>query len=256
MADGDPPPRIIHVGSNLPLPLKLELKGNIMVNWKSFRQMWDNYKIASQLKNKSKEFRTATLLTCIGQDALEIYDGLSFVDKSQKTDIDVVLQKLEAFCVGTTSEIYERYLFNKRDQAKLGESIDTYVAALRSLSKTCNYGMLTDNLIRDRVVMGILDKGIWKKLLQESKLTLQSCIDICQANETTQEQLQKMKYPADVAHIRDKKNPKPSSSGSTQAPVISCKFCGKKTCLEKGTLSGTGKKMWKVCSEQSFSWLL
>ena len=33
---------------------------------------------------------------------------------------------------GTTNEIYERYLFDKRDQA-VGKSIDTYVAALRSL---------------------------------------------------------------------------------------------------------------------------
>ena len=34
-----------------------------------------------------------------------------------------------------------------------------------------------------------LDKGIRKKLLQESKLTLQSCIDICRANECTKQQL-------------------------------------------------------------------
>ena len=183
-----PQPQIIHVGSHLPLPSKLELKGNTAVNWKRFRQVWDNYEIASRLKTESKEFRTATLLTCIGQEALEIYDGLAFDDETQKKDIDVVLKKLEEFCIGTTNEIYERYLFNKRDQAE-GESIDTYVAALRSLSKTCNYGALTDNLIRDRMVVGILDKGIRKKLLQESKLTLQSRIDVSRANECTKQQL-------------------------------------------------------------------
>ena len=93
----------------------------------------------------------------------------AFEDESHKKDIDIVLQKLEEFCVGNKNEIYERYPFNKRDQAA-DESIDTYVAALRSLAKTCNYGALTDNLIRDRMVVGILDKGIRKKLLQESKL--------------------------------------------------------------------------------------
>ena len=123
------------------------------------------------------------------QDALDIYDGLAFDEEAHKKDIDIVLQKLEEFCVGNKNEIYERYLFNKRDQA-VGESIDTYVASLRSLSKACNYGALADNLIRDRMVVGILDKGIRKKLLQESKLTLQSCIDICRANECTKQQLQ------------------------------------------------------------------
>ena len=78
---------------------------------------------------------------------------------AHKKDIDIVLQELEEFCVGNKNEIYERYMFNKRDQAA-GESIDTYVASLRPLSKTCSYGVLTDNLIRDRVVVGILDKGI------------------------------------------------------------------------------------------------
>lgn len=86
--------------------------------------------------------------------------------------------------MGNTNEIYERYLFNKRDQA-VRESIDTYVAALRTLSKSCNYDPLTDNLFRDGLVVGILDKRFQKKLLQESKLTLQSCIDICRASECT-----------------------------------------------------------------------
>ena len=61
------------------------------------------------------------LLTCIGQDALDIYDGLAFDEEAHKKDIDIVLQKLEESCVGNKNEIYECYLFNKRDQAA-GES--------------------------------------------------------------------------------------------------------------------------------------
>ena len=191
-------PQVIHVGSNVPLPSALQLKGNSSVNWKRFRQAWDNYEIAVRLKTLDKEFRTATLLTCIGQEALDIYDGLVFDEEAYKKDIDIVLQKLEEYCVGNKNEIYERYLFNKRDQAA-GESIDTYVASLRSLSKTCNYGGLTDNLLRNRIVVGFLDKGIRMKLLQpESKLSLHSCIDICSANEGTKQPLQAMDQPDDV----------------------------------------------------------
>ena len=115
--------------------------------------------------------RTATLLTFIRQDALEIYDGLAFDNDDQRKDTDLVLQKLGEFCVNTTNEIYERYVFNKRDQG-VSKSIDAYTASLRSLVKTCSYDALTDNLNRDHMVVGILDKVIRKKLLQESKLTL------------------------------------------------------------------------------------
>ena len=38
---------------------------------------------------------------------------------------------------------------------------------------------MQDRMIRDRVVVGIRDNGTRKKLLTESKLTLNKCIDIC-----------------------------------------------------------------------------
>ena len=96
----------------------------------------------------NKSLRTATLLTCIGSDALDVYEGLEFEREDDKKDIDIVLQKLQRYCIGETNEIYERYRFNKRDQEP-NESLDAYVTALRTLAKTCNFGVLEDSLIRD-----------------------------------------------------------------------------------------------------------
>ena len=154
-------PQVVQV--NIPLPAQLDAKGNLSIDWKKFRRVWDNYEIASRLKNENKELRTATLLTCIGPDALEIYDGLAFSSEAEKTDIDVVLQKLGAYYVGVTNEIYERYNFNRRVQEE-SESVDSFVAALRTLAKTCNYGTLTDTLIRDRMVVGVRDNSLRKKI--------------------------------------------------------------------------------------------
>lgn len=53
---------------NIPLPAKLDVKGNLASNWKKFRRMWNNYEIASRLRHESKELRTATLLTCTCMD--------------------------------------------------------------------------------------------------------------------------------------------------------------------------------------------
>ena len=97
------------------VPSKLETKRNMASNWKHFRRVWSNYEIASRLVKQPKEERTATLLLCLGADALEIVDGLNFTNDEERKDIDVVLEKLEVFCVGETNEIYERYQFNKRD---------------------------------------------------------------------------------------------------------------------------------------------
>ena len=54
----------------------------------------------------------------------------------------------------------------------MNQLMPTYVTALRKLTKTRNYGTLTDSLICDGMVMGISDNYAHKKLLQTSKLTL------------------------------------------------------------------------------------
>ena len=176
-------PNLVQIPINIPLPSKLELTGDLATNWKKFHRAWNNYEIAARLKDPgnptvNKSLRTATLLTCIGSDALDVYEGLEFANEDDKKDIDVVLQKLQRYCIGETNEIYERYRFNKRVQEP-NESLDAYVTALRTLAKTCNFGVLENSLIRDRIVIGVRDNQARKKLLQVSKLTLKERIDIC-----------------------------------------------------------------------------
>ena len=78
------------------------------------------------------------------------------------------------------------------------------------------------------MVVGVLDKGIRKKLLQESKLTLQSCIDICRANECTKQQLQEMDQPEEVHALDKKETPRDDRRNSKlDLKLIKCKFCAK-----------------------------
>ena len=168
--------------STIPLPSKLEFKGNLAVNWKKFKSA--NYEVASRLNTQSRDLHTATLLTCIGPDVLEIYDGLPFANTEERTQIDKVVELLDAYFIGETNEIYEAYLFNQRVQ-EIRESFDSFLTALRSLAKTCNFGSMQDRMIRDRVVVGVRDNGTRKKLLAENKLTLNKCTDICRASEST-----------------------------------------------------------------------
>ena len=119
-------PNLVQIPINIPLPSKLELTGNLATNWKKFHRDWNNYEIAARLKDPehpavNKSLRTATLLTCIGSDALDVYEGLEFETEDDKKDIDIVLQKLQRYCIGETNEIYERYRFTrtKRDSGCL-----------------------------------------------------------------------------------------------------------------------------------------
>jgi len=174
-------------------------------------------------------FMDKGLLTCIGSDAVDVYKGLEFENEDDKKDIDIALQKLQRYCIGETNKIYERYQFNKRDQEP-NESLDAYVTALRTLAKTCNFGVLENSLIRDRIVTGVRENQARKRLLQVSKLTLKECIDICRSYETSSQQLKEINQE-EVSAISQSNEKKPLSPRGERE--IRCKFCAKNACLEQ-----------------------
>ena len=95
------------------------------------------------------------------------------------------------------------------------------------MAKTCNYGSLPDSLIRDRIVGGIRDNGTRKRLLQEPKLILTRCIDICRSSETTALRLQAMGQE-DLKFVSESKFRASEGAKLTEkggGPVILCKFC-------------------------------
>lgn len=49
---------------------------------------------------------------------------------------------------------------------------------LRNKAKTCRFGELTDELIRDRLMCGVTNDGMRKILLRDSELTLTKAIDL------------------------------------------------------------------------------
>jgi hypothetical protein len=80
-----PAPQVVYLPTNVPFPGRLDMKGNLATNWRKFKRVWTNYEIASNLSERDMGHRTATLLTCMGADALEIFDGLKFENEAQKT---------------------------------------------------------------------------------------------------------------------------------------------------------------------------
>ena len=181
--------------SGLKLPQALKIEGNLAVNWKRFKRSWQNYAIIARLDQFEESYKAALFLSVIGEDALEMFEGMDFATETDRQILNKILEKFEEFCIGETNETYERFVFNRRNQEE-NESVDQYVTVLRKLAQTCNFcNCLNDSLIRDRFVLGIRDETIRKKLLQEKKLTLSRAIDIGRSGETTNLRLKELKKP-------------------------------------------------------------
>ena len=95
--------------SGIPMPKPLNLD-NVAANWKKFKRAWDNYAVVVRLQRFDEEFKTATFLSAIGEEVLEIYKGMTFNPHESSKVLDSVVQKFEEYCIGQTNETFERYI--------------------------------------------------------------------------------------------------------------------------------------------------
>ncbi|UYV68635.1 K02A2.6-like, partial [Cordylochernes scorpioides] len=103
---------------------------------------------------------------------------------------------------------------------------------LRKLSSTCNYGAMTEEMIRDRLVLGIIDKQTKRQLISDPQLTLQKAIDVCKANESANKQIENLtkntQEEVNKLNIRKKtvnQNKKSSHEPNKMKKNIPCRYC-------------------------------
>ena len=61
------------------------------------------------------------------------------------------------------------------------KTVDRFVVDLRQTAKTCDYGVLEEDMVRDRIVVGIYSTAMKERLLRESDLTFKTALDLCRA---------------------------------------------------------------------------
>ena len=115
---------------------------------------------------------------------------------------EIAMLKLETHFGDKINVVLERHKFFKRVQAK-GESVLNYVAVLRGLSKLCEFGNLTDSLIRDQMVRCTNNHRIQEKLLIRNPNLLEA-VEIAKGIELTEMCMKEMCNPdnAVVAELR------------------------------------------------------
>ncbi|KAJ8028566.1 hypothetical protein HOLleu_30846 [Holothuria leucospilota] len=173
---------------------------------------------------------------------------VTFADDEDKNDIKIIMTKLDTYFIGESNETYERYVFNKRDQ-QAGETVDAYVANLRNLAQTCNFGDREESLIKDILVLGINDPGTRKTLFQTRNLTLQDAVDICKTDEATRNQLKSVDTES-VNKVQQKKGNGQQRDKNSVPMISNCQFCGRSHPKRKEYCPAWGKTC-KNCGKKN-----
>ena len=150
-----------------------------------------------------------------------------------------------------------------------------YVAELHHLAEHCNYGDSLDMMLQDRLVLGINDGGIQKKLLQENDLlTLARSSDCSSRGRDSREEFEGDEdtisgighYKQKLGQVKIKSEPiqrinakKSVPSTSPKGTELSCHCCGHPshlapTCRFKDYVCNKCKKrghLARVCHSKS-----
>ncbi|KAJ1183281.1 hypothetical protein NDU88_000106 [Pleurodeles waltl] len=154
--------------------------------WEDWIEMLENYIVALDGQGFSSLRKKAILLSTLGCEGQRIFKYLppSMGPNGQPMD-DVfkeAIKRLENRFAKETNLVLARYKFYTQPQ-DFHESIDDFVSRLRELSVKCRFGTMTDELIRDQLIVQCRDKKIQERLWAAKDPTLQEAIDLAKVIE-------------------------------------------------------------------------
>jgi hypothetical protein len=231
-------------------PGRLVLDAQASENWKKFLMAFEIYLVASEKDRKSEKLKVNLLLNCAGAEAIEEYSHFVYNEGESAECFKDICKKFEELCKGERNVIYERLVFNQRNQ-KEGERMDNFVSELKRLSLTCEFGELRDSLIRDRIVGGVLSDELRGELLKKPGLTLQSAHDYCRTYEASEAQKCRFgKFTGGISNVSpviQESGLKPKDKKYIQ-PL--CKFCALKHSFSNPANCPAYKKRCRKCQKE------
>ena len=125
--------------------------------WSKWIRRFERFRLASELNKKDEESQVNALIYSMGDEADDILQSFG-MSENVKKKYSAVKQKFEEHFIIKRNKIFERARFNMRVQCE-GEPVDNFITDLYTLAEFCNFDTLHDELIWDRIVIGIRDSG-------------------------------------------------------------------------------------------------
>ena len=247
---------ISHFGDEVDFPLLIMMAtfGKIdefdasKEEWSQYVERLTQFFLANGIDEAEK--KRAVFLSVIGPATFKLLRNLLAPEKPGEKAYDALITTLSSHFSPAPSEIVQRFKFHSRFRNP-GESVATFVSEIRSLAEFCNFGRTLEEMLRDRIVCGISDDTIQRRLLAEPGLTYKKALEISQGIEAANRNMRELHRPSansskqrDIASVNNEINkvaPNPTGKSETcyrcgktgHKPAAcrfkdaTCRFCGK-----------------------------
>lgn len=152
-------------------------------DWVSYAERLQEYFTANDIDSDVKQ--RAVLLSACGADVYQLVRNLVAPQKPSTKTFDQIVELVQNHFCPPPSAIAQRFAFNNRVQRE-GETMAQFVAELRKLSQHCEFEGTLEQMIRDRIVCGIRDSRLQRRLLAETGLTFKKAFELCQTCEVAE----------------------------------------------------------------------
>ncbi|WAR26977.1 hypothetical protein MAR_012681 [Mya arenaria] len=174
--------------SKAPSPINFRGNPNLTETFKRWEQKFNLYMLASDKIKKPQKVQVAVLLTCLGDEGIEIYNNFQYGE-------------IETYCETRKHTFIERHnIWTIQQNAR---TIDEFVTELKTKARKCEFSDQKDLMIRDRLIFGISDSRLKERLLREGKNPdLDRVIELCPAAECSKQQIQEINKEQKVDVIK------------------------------------------------------
>ena len=176
-------------------------------DWPEWKQRFLRFRTATKLDRETPTVQVSSLVYAMGREAEKIYSSFQLATTVPApvpspaagaaaaaaaaavpdADIfDLVMKGFDAYFIPKRNVIHEHAKFHLRMQ-QAGENAESFYRSLMELSETCDFKDISEE-IRDRLVIGILDKELSLELQLKADLTLENCIDRVRNSEMVKKQ--------------------------------------------------------------------
>ena len=148
--------------------------------------------IANDIEQAEK--KRAILLNACGPATYKMFGNLAALNKPSELDYEDFKRLMANHAKPKPSVVVERFQFHSRSQPP-GETVAELVAQLKRLSEHCKFGTTVKEMLRDRLVCGLADTNIQRKLLAETDLTLDKALGTARAMEAAEQNAKTLQAP-------------------------------------------------------------
>lgn len=236
------------MAESIKLPI-IRAFSEVTEDWEKFKQKFQFYLIASNKNDASDDVKIALMMTVLGDEGIKIYNTIP--NQADKQSFNKVEAYFQENCIPKRNVTVEAFKFNNMKQRE-GQTIDNFITEIRNQAANCNFtcskgtckAEYVDRMIRDKLVIGVSNKDLQSKLLQENDANSNKLIDICKSYELSVNHQQLLNAEIDAIKINKKSN-------KNVPAEFQCKKCGYSH--KKSKCPAYGKRCMKCSQFNHFS---